>query len=130
MNRLHRDALIRLEGAMPSTDPPVVWEEALRRMQARLPWLRCAVFVCGGVPLISVFFLLFLATIQLLPHNWHIGIRIGIGGGCGGAGCAMTRDFFASIPGFGWAKELKRISDAVEPFQRHRDWLAAKDRAL
>jgi hypothetical protein len=119
MNARDRVALKTLEGSMPETDPRSAWEDALDRMDRRRILLTWLVGISGGLPLIAVFAFGFFWLISVLPPDLHIGLRFCIGCGGGGAGCAMMRDILAAFPGFGWAKELQRISNAVEPFKQH-----------
>lgn len=115
---------------MPETDARAVWQSAFERVNSRRKVLNLVVVVFGQVPLMVAFLAGLFFLLRFLPHNMHFSIRFGIGVGGGGGGAAMLRALLASIPGFGWAKELKRISDAVEPYQHYLDWLDGKDRAL
>ena len=128
MNARDAQALATLESSLPATDAREGWQDALQRMERRRNILSIVVVLVGGLPLlVGVLFGLVL-LMRSLPSDMHIGFRVMIGFGGGGASAAMFRALMASIPGFGWAKELERISDAIAPYKAHLDWLEAKDR--
>ena len=130
MNARDAQALAALESSLPATDAREGWQDALERMERRRNILGIVVLLVGGFPLLMGVLFGLVLLVKLLPTDMHIGFRVMLGFGGGGAGAAMFRALMASIPGFGWAKELERISDAIEPYKAHLDWLDAKDRLL
>ena len=126
MNADRQAAIATLERCMPETDAISTWRSAYDLLRQRRRGLAVVVALLAGVPLTLVL----AAGAFLLLTPLGVGIKISIWLPALFVTSALWRAIFASVPGFGWAKELKQLSELLAPYQTYLDWRDGKERAF